>query len=42
MEEKQKEYNGFWKQLGCILSVVVILAIVSIFIIGAYLLFNGF
>ncbi|SHG33102.1 hypothetical protein [Flagellimonas flava] len=42
MEEKQKEYNGFWKQLGCILSVVVILTIVSIFIIGAYLLFNGF
>nr|WP_299382010.1 hypothetical protein [Allomuricauda sp.] len=42
MEEKQEEYNGFWKQLGCMLSVVVILAIVTVFAIGTYLLIKGF
>lgn len=41
MGEKQKEYNGFWKQLGCILSVIAILGILAVFAIGAYLFFKG-
>ena len=42
MQQKEKDYNGFWKQLGCILSVIAILAILSVFIIGIYLLAKGF
>ncbi|MDC6364585.1 MULTISPECIES: hypothetical protein [Flavobacteriaceae] len=42
MEKKEKEYNGFWKQLGCILSLIAILGIMAIFVIGFYLLINGF
>ncbi|WP_262510994.1 hypothetical protein [Flagellimonas nanhaiensis] len=42
MEKKEKEYRGFWKQLGCILSLVVILAILAIFVIGFYLLIKGY
>jgi len=40
--KKEKAYNGFWKQLGCVLSLLVILAIIAIFIIGFYLLIQGF
>ena len=42
MENKKKEYNGFWKQMGCILSLVAILAILAIFVIGFYLLIKGY
>jgi hypothetical protein len=40
--KKEKAYNGFWKQLGCILSLLAILGIAAVFIIGFYLLINGF
>ena len=40
--KKEKAYNGFWKQLGCVLSLLAILAIVAIFVIGFYLLIKGF
>ncbi|WP_420601302.1 hypothetical protein [Flagellimonas sp.] len=42
MEEKEKEYNGFWKQIGCILSVIAILGIVSVVVLGIYMLLKGF
>ncbi|WP_262420322.1 hypothetical protein [Flagellimonas meishanensis] len=42
MQENQNEYNGFWKQLGCILSIVAIFGIIAVFVIGFYLLLNGF
>ena len=42
MQEKEENYNGFWKQMGCILSVVAILAIMAVFAIGIYLLVQGF
>lgn len=42
MEKMEEDYNGFWKQLGCWLSVIAILAIILIFVLGFYMLFNGF
>lgn len=42
MKEKEENYNGFWKQLGCVLSVVAIFAIMAVFAIGIYLLVKGF
>ncbi|WP_298789526.1 hypothetical protein [uncultured Allomuricauda sp.] len=41
MEEKKKEYKGFWKDIGCILSVVAILGIITIIILGIYMLLQG-
>ncbi|MGX1930335.1 hypothetical protein [Flagellimonas sp. 2504JD4-2] len=42
MEEKEQEYKGFWKNAGCILSVLAILGIIAIFVIGLYMLIKGF
>ncbi len=42
MEEKEEEYKGFWKNVGCILSVVAILGIITVLVIGAYMWSNGF
>jgi hypothetical protein len=42
MQEKEKEYNGFWKQLGCILSLVAIFGIIALLIIGFYLLIGNY
>ncbi|MFT0715727.1 hypothetical protein [Flagellimonas lutimaris] len=42
MREKEKEYQGIWKQAGCILSLIAIFGIIALFIIGLYLLIQGF
>jgi len=42
MQEKEKEYNGFWKQLGCTLSLVAIFGIIALLIIGFYLLIGNY
>jgi len=42
MQEKEKEYNGIWKQMGCILSLIAILGIIAVVIIGLYLLIQGY
>ncbi|MHA7862849.1 hypothetical protein [Flagellimonas marinaquae] len=42
MQEKEKEYNGIWKQLGCILSLVAILGIMAVFIVSFYLLLRNY
>ena len=42
MQEKEENYTGFWKQLGCILSVIVILGMLTILGIGIYLFAKGF
>ncbi|MEZ4811029.1 MAG: hypothetical protein R2819_11780 [Allomuricauda sp.] len=42
MHKKEEVYNGFWKRLGCILSLVAIVGIVTVFVIGVYLLVKGF
>ncbi len=42
MQEKEKPYNGFWKQLGCILSVIAIFGIIALFVVGFYLFIKGF
>ncbi|WP_431160208.1 hypothetical protein [Flagellimonas beolgyonensis] len=42
MEEKEKEYNGIWKQVGCILSLVAILAIIALVVMGFYLLIGKY
>ncbi|WP_262911455.1 hypothetical protein [Allomuricauda sp. SCSIO 65647] len=34
--EKKKEYSGFWKQAGCILSVIAILAFLTILALFIY------
>jgi len=38
---EEKAYNGFWKQMGCVLSILAILGIATILITGVYLLFKG-
>ncbi|WP_262491907.1 hypothetical protein [Flagellimonas lutaonensis] len=38
--EKEKEYNGFWKQAGCLLSVVAILAFITILVLFFYFAIN--
>lgn len=42
MQEKEKEYNGIWKQIGCILSLVAIFGIITLVIIGFYLLIKNY
>nr|WP_288935356.1 hypothetical protein [uncultured Allomuricauda sp.] len=42
MREKEKAYNGIWKQAGCILSLIAIFGIIALVIIGLYLLIQGF
>jgi hypothetical protein len=42
MQEKEKAYNGIWKQAGCILSLIAIFGIIALGIIGLYLLIQGF
>ena len=42
MEKKEKAYNGIWKQVGCILSLIAIFAIIGLFVMGFYLLIQGF
>ncbi|KQC29191.1 hypothetical protein AAY42_04205 [Flagellimonas eckloniae] len=42
MQEKEKTYNGFWKQIGCTLSIIAILGILAVIIIGFYMLLSGF
>lgn len=42
MEQKEKEYNGVWKQAGCILSLVAILAIIALVVMGFYLLIGKY
>lgn len=42
MQRKEKDYNGFWKQLGCILSVIVILGMLTVMGLGIYLFAKGF
>ncbi|MEO2052334.1 MAG: hypothetical protein ABGX00_11275 [Allomuricauda sp.] len=42
MEEKEKEYNGIWKQVGCILSLVAIFAIIALVVMGFYLLIGKY
>ena len=39
---EEKEYSGIWKQAGCILSLVAILGIIALFVMGFYLLIQGF
>lgn len=39
---EEKEYNGIWRQIGCILSLVAILGIIALFVMGFYLLIQGF
>ncbi|MGW9686171.1 hypothetical protein [Flagellimonas sp. 2504JD1-5] len=42
MEEKEKEYSGFWKNAGCILSVAAIFGIMVVIILAVYMLIKGF
>jgi hypothetical protein len=42
MEDKEKEYNGIWKQVGCILSLVAIFALIGLFVMGFYLLIRKY
>ncbi|HKL91398.1 MAG: hypothetical protein ACX93O_08690 [Flagellimonas sp.] len=42
MQEKEKAYNGIWKQAGCILSLIAIFGIIALVIIGLYLLIQGY
>ena len=42
MREKEKAYNGIWKQAGCILSLIAIFGIIALMIMGFYLLIKGY
>tara|TARA_Y100001933_G_scaffold253821_1_gene294642 strand:- start:14084 stop:14212 length:129 start_codon:yes stop_codon:yes gene_type:complete len=42
MQEKEKEYNGIWKQIGCVLSLIAIFGIIALAIIGLYLLIKNY
>jgi len=42
MQEKEKAYNGIWKQAGCILSLIAIFGIIALVVIGFYLLIQGY
>jgi len=42
MQEKEETYSGFWKQIGCTLSVIAIIGIISVIVIGLYMLLKGF
>ncbi|WP_255512456.1 hypothetical protein [Flagellimonas sp. S3867] len=42
MEEKEKEYSGFWKNAGCILSVIAIFGILAVIVIAVYMFAKGF
>jgi hypothetical protein len=42
MQEKEKTYNGFWKQAGCILSLVAIFGMIALFAMGFYFLIKGY
>ncbi|KPM33305.1 Hypothetical protein I595_208 [Croceitalea dokdonensis DOKDO 023] len=39
--KEEKEYSGIWKNIGCILSAVAIIALVVFLGILAYQLFSG-
>lgn len=41
MEEHGGTYRGFWKQLGCVLSVVAILGIIAIVVLIVYMHLTG-
>jgi len=42
MEERKKEYNGIWKTMGCLLSLVAIFGIFFLLGLGMYYLIMGF
>ncbi|GMN05326.1 hypothetical protein MTsPCn5_07140 [Croceitalea sp. MTPC5] len=39
--EKEQEYSGIWKNIGCILSAIAIFGILAFIGIMAYQLFSG-
>lgn len=42
MSEKEKEYNGIWMKIGCGLSLLAILGIITIIVLFAFNLWQGF
>jgi len=42
MQEKEKEYNGIWKQLGCVLSLIAIFGIIALVVMSLYLLIQNY
>ncbi|MET1259262.1 hypothetical protein ABV409_07970 [Flagellimonas sp. DF-77] len=41
MAETEQEYKGFWKKLGCILSALVMLCLLTIVCLGIYFFVSG-
>ena len=42
METKEKEYNGIWKIVGMLLSLVAIFGILFLLGMGLYFLIGGY
>lgn len=40
--ENEETYNGFWKQAGCLLSVIAILGIIAVIALAGYMFVKGF
>ncbi|MEM1258299.1 MAG: hypothetical protein AAGH81_07215 [Bacteroidota bacterium] len=42
MAKKDEEYSGIWMKIGCVLSALAILAILTIIVLFAFNLISGF
>ncbi|WP_281499697.1 hypothetical protein [Allomuricauda sp. SCSIO 64092] len=42
MSKKEAEYTGIWMKLGCFLSALAILGIITIIVLFAFNLIRGF